>query len=216
MNKTIEIKCTGSTTLDFKDITEFQGNFKFRQASDIDKIIKSIETYGFSFPFFIWQSGKLNYCLDGHGRLAAMKELQKRGYELPKFPVVYVEAKDEGEAKQKLLRMNSIYGNITAEGVLEFLNGIEVDFNEIALPSGELIMGINTNFNAMDEWKDMPEFVQNDQVFRKIAVSFNTQEDVDAFAKLIGQEITDKTRFIWYPRAERLEQSTFRCASNES
>jgi len=214
--KTIEIKCTGTQTLDFKEITEFQGKFKFRQASDIDKIIKSIETYGFSFPFFIWKSGKLNYCLDGHGRLSAMQQLEKRGYQLPAFPVVFIEAKDEAEAKQKLLRMNSVYGNITAEGVLDFLNGVEVDFNEIALPSGELIMSIDTNFDAMDEWKDMPEFVQEGQVYRKIMLSFLNQEDVDAFSKLMGQKITDKTRFMWHPELKRAEQNTFKCASNES
>lgn len=216
MSKTIAIKCTGTSTLPLEEITEFQGNFKFRQPDDIKKIIKSIETYGFSFPFFIWKSGKLNYCLDGHGRITAIREMKNQGYDLPTFPVVFIEAKDEVEAKQKLLRMNSVYGNITAEGVLEFLNGVEVDFGEIALPSGELIMGIETNFNAMDEWKDMPEFIQDDAVFRKITVNFNTQEDVDRFAKLIGQEIGEKTRYLWYPPVERAELNTFKCVSNES
>lgn len=212
----IEIKCTGTEFLDLKNITEFQGNFKFREKEDIDKVIKSIETYGFSFPFFIWKDGQLNKCLDGHGRILGLKRMQEMGWELPKFPVVYIEAKDDEEARQKLLRMNSMYGTITAEGVLEFLNGVDVDFSEIQLPSGELIMGIDTNFNAMDEWKDMPEFVQNDTIYQRIAVNFKSKEDVEAFAKLLGQDVTEKTRSMWYPEIERAELKTFKCVSNES
>ena len=50
------------------------------------------------------------------------------------------------------------------------------------------------------EWKDMPEFIQEDLTsFRKIVVHFNCKEDVDAFAKLIGQNITPKQPSIAYP-----------------
>ena len=53
------------------------------------------------------------------------------------------------------------------------------------------------------EWKDMPEFVQeNLKSFRKIVVHFKCQEDVDAFAKLVGQTITPKLPSLWYPKTE--------------
>lgn len=53
------------------------------------------------------------------------------------------------------------------------------------------------------EWGGMPEFHSEDQTsYRSIIVHFETQEDVDAFAELIGHEISDKKKFMWYPWKE--------------
>ena len=57
--------------------------------------------------------------------------------------------------------------------------------------------------NWKDEWQDMPEFEMEDlSSFRKIIVHFRNQEDIDKFAKLIGQKIT-KAPSIWYPEWEK-------------
>ena len=54
------------------------------------------------------------------------------------------------------------------------------------------------------EWRNMPEFNQPDNgAFRHIIVSFDDQAGVDAFAKAIGQSLTDKTKSVWYPPRER-------------
>jgi hypothetical protein len=53
------------------------------------------------------------------------------------------------------------------------------------------------------EWKDMPEFEQKDlEPWQSILVQFESQEDREAFANLIGQNMTYKTKSIWYPEAE--------------
>ena len=90
--------------------------------------------YGWSFPFFVWVSGKTNYCLDGHARIKVLKALEEEGYLIPELPVVYIQAKNKTEAKQKLLRLNSNFGHFTKESVLEFAEDIELNFDEIALP----------------------------------------------------------------------------------
>ena len=135
----IRIECTGADSLPLDAIEEFQGNLKKRSKKDIELIITSIEKYGFSFPFFIWNGTGHNYCLDGHGRIQALSELRRKGEDLPMFPVVYVEAKDEAEAKNKLLRLNSQYGQMTVESVLEFTDGIEMQFDELMLSCGETL-----------------------------------------------------------------------------
>jgi hypothetical protein len=54
------------------------------------------------------------------------------------------------------------------------------------------------------EWRGMPEFNQPDNgAFRQIIVSFDDQAGVDAFEKLIGQTLTDKTKSLWFPPRER-------------
>jgi DNA modification methylase len=132
--KTISIKCETKDTLELAELTEMQGGLKERTDVDYDKIKLSIIKYGFSFPLFVWKSGKTNYLLDGHGRFATLCKMQKDGYIVPPLPVVYIQAKDKKEAKQKLLRLNSQYGKMTKESVLEFAEDIDLNFDEIALP----------------------------------------------------------------------------------
>lgn len=55
----------------------------------------------------------------------------------------------------------------------------------------------------VDQWVGMPEFSQEDlEPFQAIKVNFECRADRDAFAKLIEQPISDRTRSVWYPKAE--------------
>lgn len=58
--------------------------------------------------------------------------------------------------------------------------------------------------NWYDEhWKGMPEYVSKDLTpLKTIYVHFEKREDMQAFAKLVGQTITMNTQSIWYPEAE--------------
>jgi len=62
-----------------------------------------------------------------------------------------------------------------------------------------------------DEWKDMPEFVQEKQEpYAKIIVRFDSKEDLEEFSKLIGQKLTQKTKSIWHPQLVRGKHSSKR------
>jgi hypothetical protein len=77
--------------------------------------------------------------MDGHGRIQALVEMRKRGEDMPLFPVVYVDAKNDEEARQKLLRLNSQYGQMTIDSVLEFADGCDIDFDELQLPGVDIV-----------------------------------------------------------------------------
>jgi hypothetical protein len=50
------------------------------------------------------------------------------------------------------------------------------------------------------EWRGMPEFEQPDNgAFRQIIISFDDQDGVDKFQTLIKQNITNKTKSLWFP-----------------
>ena len=153
----IRIECRGADSLPLDAIEEFQGSLKKRGKKEIQQIITSIEKYGFSFPFFVWNGDGHNRCLDGHGRIQALAEMRKNGVSLPLFPVAYVEAKDESEAKQKLLRLNSQFGQMSIDSVLEFADGINVEWEELALPSGVIFI------KTEDEIEDYPELKEGDK-----------------------------------------------------
>ena len=141
----MKINCNTRDTLPLSALTEFQGNLKLRDDADFEKIEKSIKKHGFSFPFFVWKKGKTNYCLDGHGRLGALKRMIAQGERLPELPVVYVKCKDEAEAKELLLKLNSQYGHMTAESVREFLGDLQIDLSDLALPEGTLDLTLTPN-----------------------------------------------------------------------
>jgi len=57
------------------------------------------------------------------------------------------------------------------------------------------------------EWTDMPEFNQEDlRPKNQIIVSFKNAEDREAFANLLGQKITEKTKSLWYPEVKDTPQ----------
>ena len=192
----IKITCRGAESVPFSHIKEFQGNLKKRSRKDIELIITSILKYGFSFPFFVWEHEGQKYCLDGHGRIQALRELARRGAVLPEFPVVYVDAADQAEAKQKLLRMNSQYGTMTKSSVMEFLDGIELCRDEIELPSGVLkfegqearedgeipfteVLGEENNYIVLKFNTDI-DFLNAETLFGLSTVkAFSTKQDKD-------------------------------------
>ena len=148
------IKCETKDRLPLKDLTEFQGNLKHRTEGDYKKIITSIRKYGFSFPFFVWRHDGTNYVLDGHGRLGALQRMRAAGDQIPDLPVVYVDCPDEEAAKNLLLRLNSQYGTMTTESVLDFMAGIDFDPAELALPDGVLEIKLGDDHPEDD---DAPE-----------------------------------------------------------
>lgn len=63
-------------------------------------------------------------------------------------------------------------------------------------------------------WQDMPEFEsRNLEPFQTVQVRLRNAEDRAAFAKLIGQDINEKTFAVWYPKMERRVLANLRYAS---
>jgi DNA modification methylase len=131
----MNITCTTADTLDIADLTEFQSDIKRRSFNDIEKILLSFDRLGFSFPFYVWRNEKKNYILDGHGRLAALKYLrEQKGEVIPPLPVVYVDAEDEKQAKEKLLQCNARYGIFSLPKVKDWLGSFDFDPTKIKIP----------------------------------------------------------------------------------
>ena len=68
-----------------------------------------------------------------------------------------------------------------------------------------------------NEWKDMPEFVQEKkEPYCKIIFRFENEEDLQEFAKLIGQKLTSKTKSSWYPHKPHCSDKVSRWIDEES
>ena len=183
--KKIQIKCTGTELINIKELKDFQGNLKRRSENHLKQICTSIEKYGFSFPFFVWKAGKSNYVLDGHGRLAALRKMIEDGYEIPDLPITYVVAKDKKEAKQKLLRLNSQYGEFDIDGLNDFIDGIDIDFDEISI-------GIDFEDNKNDNVKTVENLKPYDKIHvlltMKSSMFFKVYDIIEELKQMEGVE----------------------------
>jgi hypothetical protein len=54
-----------------------------------------------------------------------------------------------------------------------------------------------------DEWEGMPEYINEDKSsYKSVRVHFKTKKDMENFSKVIGQNILETTRSIWFPQVE--------------
>lgn len=128
--KTITISCQGSTTVNLDELIELQGTLKDLTETGYEKLKKSILTYGFAFPAFIWIDPQgQKFIMDAHQRYRTLSKMRdEEGYTIPALPAVEIFAESRKQAKEKLLLLNSRYGKITREGYDDFIDeeGFEV------------------------------------------------------------------------------------------
>lgn len=147
LGKAVLVKCTGTELININDLTNFQGKLKSLSDEAYGKLKASILDLGFSFPVFAWKYRNKNFILDAHQRVHTLKKMREEGYFIPQLPVVWIEAKDRFEAAKKLLASTSQYGDVTPDGLHEFMTEFglkmadltelfkfpEIDFESFAL-----------------------------------------------------------------------------------
>jgi hypothetical protein len=75
--------------------------------------------------------------------------------------------------------------------------------------------GEELNYDEM--WQGMPEFEQDGiKTFHSIKVHFKTEADLIAFADLVGQTVTESTKYIYYPKQENIDGKQFKVLDSES
>jgi len=146
-----------------------------------------------------------NEILDGHQRQVVWGASQKFG---PEYEVdVRVSSRELTERERKKLVIflrkgavgefdwDMLANNWEQEDLLEW------GFNEFEL--GLKTPGVD--YNAA--WQGMPEFEQ-ENVFgeiKSIMVHFASLNDIKVFSNLVEQTITEKTKFIWFPKQKNAD-----------
>lgn len=117
--------------VDISKLNDFQGNLKDLSEINYQKLRDQILRLKFSFVIHAWENDGELFILDGHQRVRVLNKMREEGFEIPPIPVVKVLAKDFKEAKEKVLAGTSQYGEITSQGLYEFIHEAELDFNSI-------------------------------------------------------------------------------------
>ena len=178
-------------------------NARLHSAEQIEQVAKSMERFGWTIPILI--DGRSNI-LAGHARQLAG---QMNGYDEAPCMVARGWSKEQRRAyilADNKLALNASWDeDLLGEELQALLEDGDDLFDFTGFSEAELgqLLSDDDDFDPNSEWEGMPEFSQEDKTaFRSMALHFKDQKAVDDFAELIGQKITESTRFVWYPEIE--------------
>ena len=176
-----------------------------------DALRGSLNSVGWIAPVIVsTRSGKM---LDGHARVE--EALSRNDQQL--IPFIEVDV-TEDEEHLILATFDPITGlaSHNREALDALLASIQTD--DVALQSlmNDMAAAIGlVGADSPDEvWQGMPEFENENIAYRSILVHFESQDDVDNFAKLMQQTLTDKAKFIWYPYKPKAKFSDYSVIDN--
>ena len=173
-----------------------------RKKIDIEKVANSIKEFGWQQPIVV---DKNNIIIAGHSRYEAAKMLKE--------DTVPVLVANISEDKAKGYRIADNKTNQYSEWDYDLLHN---EFQDLIKDNFELSkLGFNNNeldsilnwdntnskwLDADEEWQDMPEFNHDNlEPHRRLIVNFGNTDAVEKFFKLVGQDYTDKTKYIDIP-----------------
>jgi len=195
----------------------------------VERIANLIKEYGFKKPILVDEKNNKNEIIAGHTRLKAALLLG-----IEKVPVIF--ADDLSPEQVKAFRIADNKSSEWAEWDISLLteeisdlsetgfdidltgfSDIEVsnllpDYNDNSSPDHSIYGGGVPVNDPMGEWNGMPEFNNPDVMgVKQIIVHFETWDDVREFAELVEQKITEKTKYIWFPKADKDRDTGFVC-----
>jgi ParB-like nuclease domain len=173
-------------------------NARTHSDAQISQIAASIREWGWTMPVLVDEAGTI---IAGHGRVLAAYQLA-----IETVPVMVARGWTDAQRRLYTLADNKLTLNSGWDaGMLKLemidLRDMGVDLSLSGFADFELQPLFKLGVTDPDgEWQGMPEFDQKDKTaFRSIVVHFSDQAGVDAFAQLIEQTVTEKTKFVWFP-----------------
>lgn len=185
------------------ELKEYEGNPREFTEKGLEELKKSIEKFGLAEPLCCNPDLTI---IGGHARKKTLIELN-----IKEVNIFIPERKlSPSEIKELNVRLNK-----NEAGTWDFdllIKNFDIpELKDIGFTNVELGLEIEA-INVKDEWKDMPEYgnLMSKESFRSIIVHFKNKNDVDQFTKLINQQISDKTKFIWFPEVKRTIRKNLR------
>ena len=198
------------------DLIPYDRNARTHNEAQVAQIAASIKEFGFTNPVLIDEG---NTIIAGEGRVLAAKKLkletvpcmllaglteaQKAAYVIADNKLALNAGWDAGLLASELVHLSDLDLNLCLTGfseveVMALLDHVGNELADVMSDSGS--PQSDESDPGAPDWSGMPDFHQpNDKPFRTVLVHMNDQAAVDAFAKLIGHRLTDKTKYVWYP-----------------
>lgn len=183
------------------ELIPYDRNARLHSETQIQQIVASLREYGWTNPVLIDENKRI---LAGHGRVEAAKRMN-----MTHAPCIVLSGLTDAQKRAYVIADNKLALNAGwDEGILKMeLMSLEMDgldFRLTGFEQFEMNNLVNPNESQADSrWGGMPDYNSKNESFRTILVHFRDQASMDKFAEIIGQKLTAKTRFMWYPFEER-------------
>ena len=199
-----------SVELDPREVVPNKKNWRRHPKHQKEAMDKTLENIGWIQDVIVNKTtGNL---IDGHLRLELALKNKER-----KIPVKFVELTENEEimalttfdplssmAETNRDALNALIASLQKES-----QDTEDDVENMAsqmedvIKDSKIAIGAEKYDPVATEWQGMPEFKSEDKSgFHQIIVHFETLADLEEFASLVEQNITDKTKAIWFPKRE--------------
>lgn len=173
-----------------------------RNDAAVDRMVASIREFGFAVPCLATSDGE---CIDGHLRAKAAAKMG-----MAEVPVIPCDGWTDAQVKAFRLMVNRSVGWAEWDDGLLALElsdlsamNFKLELTGFNLAELDKLMDPPALIDPNDLWQGMPEFQQDDQSPQStLYVHFKNEQDRQAFSGLVGQPLTEKTKYIWYPQAE--------------
>jgi hypothetical protein len=205
---------TNVETVPIADIEPYERNPKEHPEEQIAKIAESIREFGFTVPMVVDSDGTI---IAGHGRYyAVVDHLADDDGDDAVVPVIERDDMTEEQVRAFRIADNRVTESSWDVDILgEELNDLTFDelepevigFDEDEIEFYDITAESDSNPNdAYEEWEEngAAEYENEDASSNyELKVHFYTEEAVQEFADLVGQDITTDTKYIYYPEEER-------------
>lgn len=216
-------------------LVPFDRNARTHSEAQVAQLAASIKEFGFTNPVLIDETNTI-IAGEGRVRAAkklGMTEIpcivlsgltaeQKAAYVIADNKLALISEWDPIKLNEEMARLAEFEMDVNLTGFnevevmllskkaakgLEALSA-EVGVGPVAAPSSKMdTQPEEDEAPAPKDWNGMPEYVQKDErPFRTLLVHFDTQDAVDDFAALIGQNITSKTKYVSFPKPVKIKE----------
>jgi len=179
------------------------------KTKDYERLKKQILKLGVYKPLIAFKEKDKYVVLGGNMRIRALKDMG-----LKEVEISVVNPTSEAQKIEFALSDNDRAGFYEEDKLAELvipeiahleLTDYKIDLGEPWVDLKRVIERFGPDLGEpRDEWQGMPEFEQEDKLgFRNLIVHFKDAKAVVDFFKLIKQTATEKTKYIWFPEAER-------------
>ncbi|URO00943.1 ParB/Srx family N-terminal domain-containing protein [Leclercia adecarboxylata] len=185
-----------------RELLPYARNAMLHDDAQVAQLVDSIKEFGWTNPILIDEAGEI---IAGHGRVLAAEQLG-----IDPVPTITLSGLSDSQKRAYRLADNRLPRNAQwDEKLLSLeivaLSELDFDIEKIGFSEAEISKLLKIEPDDIQEhWVGMPDFNQTDQNgCRQLIVHFETAIDVQNFVVLLGQKITDKTKYLWYPEQRR-------------
>ena len=202
---------------EYIDINELKSNpltYRHHPADQIEHLVHSIETYGIYKNIIVAKDLTI---IDGHGLVEAAKKLGMKKVPIMRLDIAF----DSDEAMKILISNNEMskFSDIDDRKLTELLKTLKdkgtlvgTGFDEQKL-ANLLMITRNASeirdFNEAAEWAGMPDYDAIKDSY-KVVVNCKTLEDKLNFLQFMGEEQSEKVKYIWYPKKGKGDPSSIK------